>query len=631
MKSAARRILLGVLSALGPLGGASGVAQVKPELAEEMAAKPATSESTFESEITVTATRTPVPLGESGRAVEVLSAEEIARQPVQSLPELLQLLPGFDIRRRGPFGVQADASLRGSSFEEVLVLIDGAPMHNPQTGHHNFDLPLPLDALDRVEVLYGPGSSLYGSNASGGVIQLFTKRDGSTALHAEGFAGEHSLSGGRLGGSAGDRGWRGGLELERLESAGHREGAEFDQSTAFARFGVGGLSLTAGYDERDFGAFRFYSTRFPDELERTAGGFATVAHQTALASGFLHSRGTYRRHRDHFILDRARPSFSENFHHDEGLDAEVSYRRAGESLDLEIGGGARFERLESSNLGERERDRLNQFTALSWVRPRFSVRGALHIEVVESGGPTGSNTYDDTRFDPSLQAAVALGPGHLRGSAASAYRLPSMTELYYNDPTTAGNVGLEPESSWTYELGYDWVSARARVSATAFRRDGEDLIDFVQFPGEIRFRAVNLRSVETDGFEFVSAYRFAGPSPATRTTLTASYTALDASGAAPPGVSRYVFDYLRHRALLRGDGALPWGLSWGATASWNERQARDPYWRLDGRLAKQLGDFAIYADFSNLTDERYVEQGAVEAPGRWISGGIRWRRGFGTP
>jgi vitamin B12 transporter len=579
---------------------------------------------TFTAEITVTATRSPVALGESGRSVEVLTAEEIARQPVQSLPELLQLLPGFDIRRRGPFGVQADLSARGSSFEEVLVLIDGAPMHNPQTGHHNADLALPLPAIERVEVLYGPGSSLYGSNASGGVIQLFTQRDGGSAVHADVLAGEHSLSGGRLGGSLSSRaGWRGGVELERLESAGHRTGAEFDQSSVFARLGRGELSLVAGFDERDFGAYQFYSTRFPDELERTAGGFATLAHQVQLASGSLRSRGTYRRHRDYFILDRARPSFSQNFHHDEGLDAEVSYRRGGESLDLEIGVGARSERLESSNLGWRERDRLNQFTALAWVRPRFSMRGALHIEQMEG---QQAASYDDTRLDPSLQASVALGPGHLRASAASAYRLPSMTELYYNDPTTAGNVGLEPERSWTYEVGYDWVSSRSRASATAFRRDGKDLIDFVQFPGEIRFRAVNLRAVETDGLELVAARRFAAGSPTAATTVTASYTALDASGAAPAGVSRYVFDYLRHRAQLRADGALPWGLSWGATTSWNERQARDPYWRVDARLSKQLGDFAIYVDASNLTDERYVEQGAVEMPGRWISGGVRWRR-----
>jgi iron complex outermembrane receptor protein len=167
----------------------------------------------FSDTVTVTATRVAVPWGESGRSVEVLTGDEIEAHGVRSVPELLQLFPGLDVRRRGVHGVQADLSVRGGSFEQVLVLVDGVPVNNPQTGHHTLDLPVPVEAIERVEVLYGPGSALYGANAAGGVVQIFTKageeaRDGRKggALRVDGsievggsaelFAGEHSLSGG---------------------------------------------------------------------------------------------------------------------------------------------------------------------------------------------------------------------------------------------------------------------------------------------------------------------------------------------------------------------------------------------------------------------------------------------------
>lgn len=570
---------------------------------------------TFTSEITVTATRSPAAFGESGRSILVLTREQIERQPVQSLPELLQLFPAFDARRRGAFGVQADLSVRGASFEDVLVLVDGVPMNNPQTGHHNADLPVALASIERVELLAGPGSALYGANASGGVVQILTRRDTPSGAHAEARIGQHSLAGGSLGADLQRGALRGGIQLERLESAGHRAGAEFDQSTASLRLGSGGLSVTAAADERDFGAYRFYSTRFPDQQERTAGGFAAVRFERPWNSETtLSTRAAFRKHRDHFILDRARPAFSQNFHRDESLDAEATARRAFSFGDVELGLGGRREELRSSNLGRRDRDRLGQFSAVSWRGTRMTLQGALHLSSIDSGA--GS----EFEADPSIASAFSWGGGRLRLSAARAHRLPSFTELYYNDPATAGNPALEAERSWTYEVGYERATNRHRVSAALFRRDGSNLIDFVRAPGDLLFRAVNLRKVATDGVEVSGAYSIGD------IWLRGGYGWLDASGDAPTGTSRYVFDYLEHRALVAADGRLPGRLEWGANLSWNRRRGQEDYTRLDLRLLRQLGrGFAAIVDVSNLGDAGYIEQGAVEMPGRWVVATIRWR------
>lgn len=582
-------------------------------------------EKTFDEAITVTGTRLAVPLGTSGRFVEVLTHDEIEDHGVHSLPELLQLFPGLDVRRRGVYGVQADLSIRGSSFEQVQVLVDGVPMSNPQTGHHTLDLPVPVDAIERVEVLYGPGSALYGANAAGGVVNIITRSGGEqTGAHAsaEVYAGEHSLSGGN-----GDVTWsseRAGshrLSVERAESSGYRPGTAFDNSVAFYQGKVGAVDLAAGTSNRDFGANSFYSTRFPDEIESTEARFARAAWSGRAAGTALRVQAAGRWHHDLFILDRHDPSLLANRHRDRSLDFQLQARRETAAGTVEAGTGWIAEDLDSTNLGQRSRDRFVSFAGLVGERGRLGWRGALHADRVEGSW----------EVHPSLALSFLVGDGHLRASAGSAYRLPSFTELYYLDPVSAGNAALEPEHSWTYELGYDRVEKAGRLGASAFERRGRDLIDFVQAPGDTLFRAVNLRRVTTRGIELVAARRLGSAAAAGAPTLTASYSYLRSTGDEPPGVSVYVFDYLEHRAVARLEGGAPAGVRWGAVASYNQRHEGDSWVRLDGRVSKRLPIVQIlpvelFLEVDNLTDEHYVERGEIEMPGRWAVVGLRLGR-----
>jgi iron complex outermembrane receptor protein len=499
-----------------------------------------------------------------------------------------------------------------------------------------------------VEVLYGPGSALYGANAAGGVVQIFTmagaaERDGRKggALRVDGsievggsaelFAGEHSLSGGTAvaaldAGSAGLHR----VTVERSESDGYREGLEFEQGSGFYRgvFGLGRgdhgavLDLAAGASERDFGAQNFYSTRFPNQLEFTEARFASAAFRTEVGGTRVHAHAAGRWHDDTFILERSDPSLLTNVHEDRSVDLQVRAVRDTAAGTLELGTGWLSEDLDSTNLGLRDRERWGSFAGLTGgvgERGRLLWRAAVHADRVDG----------DWEVHPSAALSVAAGSmaggeGRVRVSAARAYRVPSFTELYYRDPTSAGNPELSPERSWTYEVGYDWSAERSRASVTLFRRDGSDLIDFVQAPGETLFVAVNLREVTTEGVELVAARRWGS------TTWTASYAWLDSYGDEPAGVSAYVFDYLQNRALLRADGRAPWDLRWGASLGWSDRYQNKDWLRLDARLARRfaLGGTALelFAEGTNLTDERYVEQGAVEMPGRWLVGGVKVSR-----
>jgi len=124
--------------------------------------------------VVVTGTADPVPLGEADRAVTSIPVREQALL-FGDLTGLLQLDPSLDLRQRGPGGIQADLSIRGSTFSQTLVLWNGRRLNDPQSGHHNLDVPVPLDAVESIEVLRGAGSSLYGADAVGGVVNIVTR------------------------------------------------------------------------------------------------------------------------------------------------------------------------------------------------------------------------------------------------------------------------------------------------------------------------------------------------------------------------------------------------------------------------------------------------------------------------
>ena len=106
-----------------------------------------------------------LPLTEQSRFIEVIDKEEIQSLPVNNIPELLQFTGAVDIRRRGVNGVQSDAGIRGSTFNQILVLINGVRMSDPQTGHHMMNLPVALEDIKRIEIIKGPAARIFGMNA----------------------------------------------------------------------------------------------------------------------------------------------------------------------------------------------------------------------------------------------------------------------------------------------------------------------------------------------------------------------------------------------------------------------------------------------------------------------------------
>ncbi len=231
--------------------------------------------------VVVTANRVPVLFSEIGRSISVLSQREMELLPVTNIQDLLEQISGIDIKQRGPEGIQADVSIRGGNFEQSLILIDGIKLIDPQTGHHNMNIPISFDQLERVEILKGQGSRIYGANAFSGVINLITKKSAINSLQAEINGGENNYFKLGLNSTYNIGNTFHNISFSKIKSDGYRFNTGFDSynfslNNSF-RFNNAILNTIYGYTDKDFGANSFYTTRFPNQAEKTKTHLAAIS------------------------------------------------------------------------------------------------------------------------------------------------------------------------------------------------------------------------------------------------------------------------------------------------------------------------------------------------------------------
>ena len=125
----------------------------------------------------VTATRLPLPMEQAARVVNVISREEIQSLPVQSVNDVLKYASTVDVRQRGAFGIQTDLSINGGTHDQIVILLNGVNISSPHTGHLAADFPVSVDEIERIEVLEGAASRVYGTSAFSGAINIITKKN----------------------------------------------------------------------------------------------------------------------------------------------------------------------------------------------------------------------------------------------------------------------------------------------------------------------------------------------------------------------------------------------------------------------------------------------------------------------
>ena len=583
-----------------------------PEVAEPSDRAPVVDQPetpTFHGATEVVATRVLESAEAAGRREVILTREEIAELPVNTVHELLAVIPGSGLARRGARGVQGDLNLRGSTFEQALVMVNGMRVNNPQTGHHNLDLFLPLASVERVEVLFGSGSALYGPDAFGGAVNIVTS---SPVTSASLRVGENDLGGVAFGTPLGRGLWVSG---EREVHTGFRPNTEADVKQLAAGWSWADegstVDVTISAGERDFGAHRFYSSRFPDQREATAGQLLTA--RAGFGAGQMWWTAGLRldRHDDEFILDRERPDWYRNRHRTEGALLDLGLRGTAGGWRWAAGFEAAREEIESSNLGGHQR-----------------ARGAVFAEVGRSDGPLSFALQARSDWYDGWGSVVTWAGGGgwqvgggwlLRAHAGSSFRAPTFTDLYYTSPSSQGNPELEPEHGRSFELGVD----RGAYSVSAFHRRVFDLIDYVLDDDGV-WRADNIGEVKTTGLELAVDL----PTVGRLRWQRAGVVWLDSNIEVDPDRSAYA---LAHPRLeLAWSGSVDAGRGW--SAGWMLR-FREPVdggsWSiLDCRVGRRILDNVnIFFEASNLFDREITELHGIPLPGRWLSLSIAYRAG----
>jgi outer membrane cobalamin receptor len=562
--------------------------------------------------VVVTGTLSPEPLANIGRTLVVLTREDFAHLPLTSIADALRLVAGVDARERGPRGVQTDLSLRGAGFGQTLVLVDGTRLNDAQSGHHNGDIPVALDDVERIEILQGAGASLHGADAVGGTINVITRRR-APRLSADLAAGRHALVETAV--SAG---------LDRGEAGAHLFSGELRRSSGFmpvrdhdvrlARYqAVIGRHSTASvaHLDKSFGAAGFYGPAPSREwTEQTLG---RAEHRYDRGRGWLgRLDGAYRTHGDRFIYDERNPALSENVHRTHAATVHLrGFRAFTSSTALSMGAGGGGDWIRSTNLGEHAVTRASAFAEL---------RQALgHAVLVHPS--LRMDTY--SRFGTAWSPAVSItGRGSARvrwrASVSRAFRVPTFTELFYTDPNHQAAGRLTPETGWTADGGSDWTAGPWSGSLTLFRRWEADVIDWVRASPAERWRTVNVRRVRTTGVETGIRRRVA------RGRLSVEYAWTSADAPSLDLLSKYVLDYARHS--LAGSAVGEWRrLMVGARLEVRQRVGRDAYQLLDLRVGRRFDRVEVYVDTLNALGTRYQEVGGVVMPGRWVKAGVRLR------
>jgi iron complex outermembrane recepter protein len=560
--------------------------------------------------VTVTGHAEDVPFQTLARTVIVMTREEIQRLPAQSIADVIAYAASVDVQSRGPFGVQSDFALRGATFGQTLVLVNGVRLNDSQTGHHNGDIPVPLNQIERIEIVMGPGSSLYGADAFGGTINVITRTTGTYR--------EATLTAGAFGFVSGDAsiaGSAGGVREALAVSGDRANGFEADRDfrtldiSSQTTFG-NGVQLWVSHLRKDFGAAGFYGPALSTErTNQTLVSLDGAAPSIGAWSG--HWQASYRTHGDVFLYDSTQPG-TPNQHRDHDVDATGRLQRlVTDRTRVTVGTELGADWIHSNNLGDHDLVRGSVFGEVQQqIGSRTFVYPAVRVD--------GYSTFGSA-VSPALSGVTWLGTRvKLRASAGRAFRVPTFTERFYVDPNNLGTPTLVPEHAWSSEVGADWVGGRGwTAGGVLFDRQARDTIDFVRASILDRWQAANVRHVETRGLELTAKRTFAASS-----SVSAQYTLLDASTDALPTFSEYILDYARQTLALAGNASLPAKFSIGQRVEYKLRRDGFDYWLVDTRIGRTIGAATLFVEGSNLLNTRYQEISGVDMPGRWIRAGV---------
>jgi iron complex outermembrane receptor protein len=575
-------------------------------------------------EVPVWGNRIQTGFNETSASVLVITAEQIKAAPVLSVPDVLHYLAGVDIRQRGANGVQADAGIRGSTFDQVLILVNGIKISDMQTGHHSLNLPVDIENVARIEVLKGPAARVFGQNAFAGAINIITKNPEEVFMKLQVAAGEHGLGGGKIAAAFTEKDTRHYISASRDFSDGYKYNTDYVISNYFYQASTssawGKIGILAGLTDRSFGANGFYaSPDYQDQFEsvQTSLVALTLRHQHPQANFSSESRLYWRRNEDEYVFVRSNPSLYRNLHINSTWGYEWNATWKNKIGITGIGIDVNHLKLTSNNLGQHNRlvGTLFVENRFVWLNERVDLTPGVQL-----------NHYSDFRtvFLPGVDAGFVVTK-NLKAYAnwGYTYRVPTYTDLYYSDPVNEGNPNLQPEYAQSYEAGLKILNITGlQGQVSYFKRNGHRIIDWTKENPADRWRPDNLIAVTMQGVDLSATWLPHGINGIQSVNL--GYTYITGSKATNLPFSRYALENLRHQVVasvvLRYGKQVQQSLMY----RYSDRVNLPDYHVVDTRFSVFLKRFTAFLDVTNAFNASYRETNLVELPGRWAKAGVSY-------
>jgi vitamin B12 transporter len=564
-------------------------------------------------EVIVSSSRIDLPFKENSRTIQIITAEAIKQLGVTNVADALQQVAGIDVRRQGVNGMQADLYIRGGSFDQTLLLIDGIKVDDPQTGHHTMNMALPIEVIKRIEVIKGPAARVFGQNAFTGAVNIVTKDGAENSLITKWQGGSFGQFIAEATANVNLKESNHIVHFSKNFSEGYRDNTDFDNNNVFIKSVFNKnkfpVSFVTSFNERKFGANGFYGIPTANrQFEQTQASLIGLTTEIKNGNFTWKPRLYWRRNQDEYIYIRNNPSIYRNLHITNKMAAELNGSYTS-SIGV-TGFGVEFSKyyIVSNNLGARQREMATLF-----LEHRFQFFNTV-LDVTPGIAVSYFSDFDNQAF-PGLDVGVKISDNiRAYGNIGYTYRVPTYTDLYYIGPQAIGNENLQAEKAFAQELGVKFTYNRFNFSFAGFNRDSKNLIDYVRADAsDTVFTPLNIQDVNTIGFETEFDYRFKLNNLPHHFHF--GYTYIDDEiKKSNVAESRYSINSMQQQ--LVGSYTMSWFKNFSNTLSYRyvERTSGISYNIYDVSASYKLNQFELSIFANNIFNTEYVETGSVPMP-----------------
>ncbi len=602
-------------------------------------------------ETEVVGTLAPLPADKAVRLVQVISRKEIEASSAQSVNDLLKLAAGVDVRQRGGFGIQTDIGVNGGHADQLTVLLNGVNISNPHTGHLTVDLPVSIDDIERIEVIEGGASRVYGSQAFAGAINIVTRTEKQSGAGGNVYAGSYGTAGVNAHVALKGGGFNNRVSGSYSRSDGAASNSDFEKYSLYwnekYESNVFDVKVQAGMSTMKYGANTFYGTGSTSQYEENSRYMVSVQGET---KGKVHvlPQVYWNRSYDHYVWTRSNPAAYQNYHQTNVYGANLNAYTTWALGKTAVGVELRKENILSTRLGkEIDPAELMQHPGYKYKDGRTNFGIYLEHDIllddvtVSLGVLANKNTSVEggMKFYPGVDVSWRVAEGwKVYGSFNQSLRVPTYTDLYYYGPGLKGHADLKPEKSSDFNVGVSYNNYFLNTQVKGFYRKGTDMIDWVKKVGDDVYSSDNC-DIDNIGAEALMGMDFSRlwgkESYLQNLTLSYCYNYQHRVNVDEASVyaSQLVFLCNKFVASLNHRIFDKLSAQWDFTVKsragefdnvlTGQTEKYGTFGTLDLKVQWVDKAYTLYIQGNNLTSHKYYDVANVLQPGFWFMGGVK--------